>query len=225
MTTAYRLRAGDHGPEQQSPLTCGSACLTVARMLIDPQFASWIRTGEPRLPGALSGGTQAERFAAYERTVHRRTNGLVSAGQRPNLPWPRVWGTPPWGAKQELEHGAARPGVPYAVEVLRPDPPEELHREFDELVAVLADGAPGLLYVGNRLLPRHVVLLLPGGGPGTLDVYDPSTGQVDHFRRDAMVEQRLGLSGWDLAWFAVRPDGLRSVRSSEFATGVDPAPA
>lgn len=206
-------------------MTCGSACLTVARMLVDPVFASWIRTGSPRPDGSPPGTTEAERFAAYERVVHRRTNGLFAAGGRPSLPWPRRLGTPPWGAKHELEHGAARRGVPYAVEVLRPDAPDELHREFDELVGSLADGAPGLLYVGNRLLPRHVVLLLPGDGDRTLDVYDPATGRVGHFRRDELVEQRLGLSGWDVAWFAVRPDGVRSVRQGEFAQGFDPAPA
>jgi hypothetical protein len=219
VATAFRLRAGDAGPEQQSPVTCGSACLTVARMLVDPAFASWIRTGSPHLPGTPGGATQAERFAAYERVVHRRTNrGL-------GIPWPRALGTPPWGAKRELEHGAARRGVRYAVEVLRPDPPAELQREFDELVDTLADGAPGLLYVGNASLPRHVVLLLPGDGDRALDVYDPGTGRVSHFRRDDLVERRLRLSGWDVAWLAVRPDGLRSVRDPEYAQGFDPAPA
>ena len=43
---AYRLVNGDTGPRQQSNLTCGSACLTVARMLVDPAFAHWVATGE-----------------------------------------------------------------------------------------------------------------------------------------------------------------------------------
>ena len=86
---AYRLRAGDTGPVQQSPVTCGSACLTVARMLVDPLFASWVRTGQPNPPGSPRGATEAERFAAYERVVMRRTNSLFAGGHRPNLPWPR----------------------------------------------------------------------------------------------------------------------------------------
>ena len=79
---AYRLRAGDTGPVQQSPVTCGSACLTVARMLVDPLFASWVRTGQPHPPGSPGGATEAERFAAYERVVMRRTNSLF-AGRPP----------------------------------------------------------------------------------------------------------------------------------------------
>lgn len=225
MATAYRLRAGDTGPRQQSPVSCGSACLTVARMLVDPAFASWVRTGAPRLPGSPSGVDESERFGAYERLVMRRTNGLWGAGRRPNLPWPRALGTPPWGAKRELEHGAARQDIGYAVDVLRPDAPDTLRGDFDTLVDVVAEGAPGLLYVGNAHLPRHVVLILPGDGDRMLDVYDPGTGRVDHFRRDAMVEHRLRLSGWDVPWFAVRPDGLRMVRSTAYEESLDPTPA
>jgi len=194
-------------------------------MLVDPVFAAWIRSGEPRLPGAPEGATSSARFAAYEAIVQRRTNGLFSAGLRPNVPWPRALGTPPWGARHELEHGAARRGIRYAVEILRPDSPEALHEGFDELVDVVAEGAPGLLYVGNAVLPRHVVLILPGDGDRMLDVYDPGNGRVSHFRRDAMVDRRLGLSGWDVPWFAVRPNGLRSARVPAVAQGFDPAPA
>ena len=39
-----------------------------------------------------------------------------------------------------------------------------------------------------------------------LDVYDPASGRVDHLRRDTVVHRRLGLSGWDVPWVAVRPD-------------------
>ena len=88
---AYRLRAGDTGPVQQSPVTCGSACLTVARMLVDPLFASWVRTGRPHPPGSPRGATEAERFAAYERVVMRRTNSLFAGGHRPNLRGPGGW--------------------------------------------------------------------------------------------------------------------------------------
>jgi hypothetical protein len=134
-------------------------------MLVDPAFASWVRTGEPRLPGAPAGATDTERFAAYERVVMTRTNGMWATGGRPNL------------------------------------------------------------HVGNARLPRHVVLILPGDGDRMLDVYDPGSGRVDHFRRDAMVERSLGLSGWDVPWFAVRPDGLRSVRSAAYQADLDPTPA
>ena len=225
VSTAYRLRAGDRGPVQQSPVTCGSACLTVARMLVDPQFASWIRTGRPHLPGSPSGATQAQRFAAYERIVMGRTNSLFGGTRIPSPPWPRRLGTPPWGARRELELGAARRGTRYDIEVLRSDAETALTTSFDRLVDVVADGEPGLLYVGNATLPRHVVLILPGDGDRMLDVYDPGTGLVDHLRRDAMVGHRLGLSGWDVPWIAVQPSGLRSVRTPAYAAEFTPTPA
>lgn len=211
MATAYRLRAGDTGPVQQSPVTCGSACLTVARMLVDPVFASWVRTGEPQLPGSPHGEDEEARFAAYERVVMRRTNALFDGRRRPHLPWPRALGTPPWGARRELELGAARQGTRYDVAMLRPLSRTSLREAFDHLVDVVADGEPGLLYIGNAQLPRHVVLVLPGDGDRLLDVYDPGTGRVDHLRRDAVVERRVALSGWQVPWFVVQPMGHRRV--------------
>lgn len=213
MATAYRLRAGDTGPVQQSPVTCGSACLTVARMLVDPVFASWVRTGTPRLPGSPAGENQAERFAAYERVVMGRTNGVLAGRRSPNLPWPRALGTPPWGAKRELEYGAATQGTRYDVATVRQLSDETLRDAFEHLVDVVAEGEPGLLYVGNAQLPRHVVLVLPGDGDRVLDVYDPGTGRVDHLRRDTFVERRLALSGWQNPWFVVQPTGHRRVRA------------
>lgn len=225
VSSAFRLVAGDHGPVQQSPVTCGSACLTVARMLVDPAFARWIRTGEPRLPGAPTGDTQGARFAAYERVVMRRTNGIFPHGPVPQLPWPRLLGTPPWGAKRELEFGAARRGTRYDIELWRATDRHGLRAAFDRLVEVVADGEPGLLYIGNDVLPRHVVLVLPGDGDRMLDVYDPGTGRVDHLRRDVVTEQRLGISGWDVPWLAVQPTGLRTVRDAAYAADLGPAPA
>ncbi len=222
---AYRLRAGDTGPVQQSPVTCGSACLTVARMLVDPLFASWIRTGSPRLPGSPPGETQAERFAAYERIVMRRTNSVLAPGRRPAAPWPRALGTPPWGARRELELGASRRGTRYALDLLRTGDEAELVGAFDTLVDVVAEGEPALLYVGNTVSPRHVVLVLPGDGDRMLDVYDPGSGRVGHLRRDTVVQRRLGLSGWDVPWMAVRPTGLRTVRSRAYAPAPGAAPA
>ena len=171
------------------------------------------------------GATQAERFAAYEAIVQRRTNGLWGAGQRLNLPWPRGLGTPPWGARRELEYGAARQGTRYALELLRPDSREDLVASYEALVDVVADGEPGLLYVGNEILPRHVVLVLPGDGDRTLDVYDPFSGRVTHLRRDDFVDHRLGLSGWDVPWLTVQPTGLRRARVGRYAMDLDPAPA
>lgn len=221
----YRLAAGDVGPVQQSPVTCGSACLTVARMLIDPLFAQWIQTGEPQLPGAPRGSTPGERFAGYERVVMGRTNGLSWRSGRLNLPWPHLLGTPPWGARAELEFGAARRGTRYTVELLRTDSEESLRSGYDRLVEVVAEGEPGLLYVGSATLPRHVVLILPGDGDRIVDVYEPSSGQVRVLRRDEVIQHRLGIAGWDVAWMAVQPTGERRVRARVVAPGAAPNPA
>ncbi|MBM6404237.1 hypothetical protein JQN72_08270 [Phycicoccus sp. CSK15P-2] len=194
-------------------------------MLVDPVFASWVRTGEPQPPGSPTGATEAERFAAYERIVMRRTNGVVAGGGRLNGPWPRALGTPPWGALRELEYGASRLGTQYTVDVLRGQDEYALVDSFDHLVDVVGDGEPGLLYIGNALLPRHVVLILPGDGDRMLDVYDPGTGRVDHLRRDTVVQHRLRLSGWDVPWLAVRPTGLRQVKDRAYVPAPGTAPA
>ena len=154
-----------------------------------------------------------------------RTNSLFGGTRIPSPPCPRRLGTPPWGARRELELGAARRGTRYDIEVLRSDAETALTTSFDRLVDVVADGEPGLLYVGNATLPRHVVLILPGDGDRMLDVYDPGTGRVDHLRRDAMVGHRLALSGWDVPWIAVQPSGLRSVRTPAYAAEFTPTPA
>ena len=211
--SAYLLRAGDTGPTQQSPVTCGAACLTVARMLVDDPFARWVTAGSGLPVLGAEGSTPVERFASYERTVHRRTNGLkVSrAGIRP--PWPRALGTPPWGARAELEAGASRVGTRYEVDVLRPLGEDGLRAAFERLHRVVDEGEPALLYVGSDLLPRHVTLVLPGQLDDVVDVYEPASGHVRQVTVTEVVEARLGLGGWDRAWLLVRPTGERPARA------------
>jgi hypothetical protein len=225
VAAAFRLSAGDSGPVQQSPVTCGSACLTVARMLLDPLFAQWVHTGAPVLPGSPGGATTEARFAAYERVVMSRTNALRWRGGVLNLPWPHSLGTPPWGAKHELEYGAARRGTRYAVEILRLGSRGSLTAAYDRLVSVVADGEPGLLYVGNGQAPRHVTLVLPGNGDSVLDVYEPASGQVGVLRRDDFVGRSLRLGGWDVPWMSVRPTGERRVTSPTYVPDASPHPA
>lgn len=208
----FRLTAGDAAPRQQSPTTCGSACLTIARMLVDPDFAAWILTGAGPQVGTVSGTDAAARFAAYERVVHRRTNGLNAGGGRINLPWPRALGTPPWGAKKELEFGAARRGTRYDIEVLRPHGRSALDGHYGRLLDLVADGEPALLYVGDAFLPRHVCLILPDRGDGNLEVYEPSAGVVKELEREEFVGNSLGLGGWNVSWISVQPTGLRRAR-------------
>lgn len=213
MPAPFRLVAGEPAPLQQSTVTCGAACLTVARMLVDAPFARWVRdgTGAP-VPGA-EGESARERFAAYERTVHRRTNGLAlrRAGLRP--PWPRALGTPPWGARAELEGGAASRGVRYEYVLARHLRRGGRTAAYEGLLRRVAEGEPALLYVGDRLLPRHVTLVLPADGRRTLEVYDPGDGTVRALDPERFVARRLGLSGWQVPWLLVQPTGQRRATS------------
>ncbi len=212
MSATFHLRLGDTGPVQQSPVTCGSACLTVARMLADPVFARWVRDGGAAPQGAPAGATEEERFAAWEQIVLARTTALFPPGHGVAAPWPSRLGTPPWGAKRELEDGASAAGTAYEVEVLREEPRTRLRARYDHLLDVVAEGEPALLYVGSVLLPRHVVLVLRGPGPAGPAVYDPGTGLVAALDAETFATRRLRLSGWDVPWFAVQPTGTRRVR-------------
>lgn len=220
---AYRLRGGDTGPRQQSNLTCGSACLTVARMLVDREFAHWIATGEGARPGSPVGRSPAERFAAYERIVHRRTNTIGFGRRGPNLPWPRSLGTPPWGALRELEHGAAQQGTRYGTTVLRTMSHDQLTAALRHLSSVVADGTSALLYVGSSTLPRHVVLILRGDGDDSLDIYDPADGSVRTRSASALARRELRISGWNTPWALVAPTGPRATPArARYAPLTDP---
>jgi hypothetical protein len=205
----FRLGAGDHAPAQQTNTTCGSATLTIARMLVNPAFAEWIRHGsrkDARDGDVPDAGTEAQRFAAYEQVVASRTNAILGAGRRLQLPWPRALGTPPWGARHELEYGAADPEADYDVAWFRHRGRRGLERTYAALRARVRDGRPALLYVGNAWLPRHVVLVMPPTGGQELDVYEPSSGRVIDLPRQAFVERRLAVGGWDVPWAVVWDD-------------------
>ena len=210
MSTSFRLVNGDRGPRQQSPTTCGAACATVARMLVDAPFARWIVSGEGHpIPGA-EGNTQAERFAAWERTVHARTNSGGASGGALLPPWPRALGTPPWGLKQELENGASRMGTRYRIVSVRGHSQETLRARYRRLLDLVVEGEPAALYVGNAFLPRHVTLILPADA-GRLAVYEPHAGEVGDLDEDDFVGRRLDLGGWDVPWILVQPTGHRRV--------------
>jgi hypothetical protein len=208
----FRPVVGDRLPVQQSSTTCGSASLTVARMLADPGFAAWIRTGarldargaETGLAGGAPTGSEVQRFGAYEQVVAARTNALFGGARRLQLPWPRALGTSPWGARNELEFGAAGPGSRYGIGWIRFRGADRLGQAYDELRARLRDGRPALLYVGSRWLPRHVVLVMPSTRGDELDVYEPAAGRVVDLGRAAFTGHRLGLGGWDVPWFVVQ---------------------
>ena len=218
----FHLGRGDTGPVQQSPVTCGSAALTVARMLVNPEFARWIVGGIDPSGGPPDSRPERDRFAEHERAVMNRTNGFRAAGGQWNIPWPHALGTPPWGAKTELQYGAARPGAAYALRLVRLGSSDALRDAHRDLVRLVREGRPALLYIGNTWLPRHVTLVLPGhghghgldadgldadglAGDGRLDVYDPATGSVTELAADRFASRRLGIAGWNVPWIIVHP--------------------
>lgn len=209
---AFRLHRGVVALRQSTPTTCGSAALVVARMMADPQFAEWVRSGAARRPPApgLDGlATAGERFAAYEQVVRDRTaRALPGSSWRliPQLPWPKFWGTAPWAALRELASATGSSLWSYRIVRLR-------GRSRDERVAVQAQlekrvstRRPALLYTGNALLPRHVTLLVPDddGGSG-LDVYEPSSGTVSSLPPDSLATDHLAGAGWPVPWLVVAP--------------------
>lgn len=209
MVAPFRLQAGDSAPLQQSTTTCGSASLTVARMLVDPAFARWVNTGldkDARDDEVPDAGTPTDRFAAYEQVVAGRTNGLVGSGGLLQVPWPRALGTPPWGALAELEYGAADPQARYDTSWFRVGSAAALERAYASLRARVCDGRPALLYIGNAWLPRHVVLVMPPTRGQQLDVYEPSVGRVLDLPRETFVARRLRMAGWDVPWATVWAD-------------------
>lgn len=180
-------------------------------MLVDAPFARWVVSGEGHpVPGA-EGETQAERFASWERTVQARTNGWAAPAGGLSLAWPRGLGTPPWGLKHELEHGASRPGTRYRLVSVRGHGEESLRARHRRLTDLVVEGEPAVLYVGNALLPRHITLVLPGSEPGALTVYEPSTGQVLPLTEDAFATRSLDLGGWSHPWILIQPTGHRRV--------------
>ena len=202
-------------------------------MLIDPPFARWVVSGDGCPVPGVQGASAAERFAAYEGVVRRRTNRMRRSADGVNLPWPRALGTPPWGLRRELQTYGSLPGTRYEVDLLRHRSTSQLARVHHRLTEVVREGEPAVLYVGNRHLPRHVTLIVPGQTRGTLDVYEPHAGTVIALDPRSFAQRTLVLGGWRQPWLVIRPTGHRRAHADEphrlhlpsFATDPRPEPA
>lgn len=113
------------------------------------------------------------------------------------LPWPRALGTSPWSAAKEME--AVTRGSRYGWKRIWP---ERRAAMWAELHARARVGEHSLLYVGNRWLPRHVVLVI-GASPAKLEIFDPATGRQRRITFENFLAARLGVSGWDFPWIVV----------------------
>ncbi len=157
-------------------------------MLADPAWAD----------NLLEAPNTAERFTLEVLATHRRLTGPRTLAGRLQVPWPRALGTPPWALANELRAGT---GVPHRVRIVLP------HRRRQTLERVrrqLAAGAHVPVYLGNRQLPRHVVLLtgLSAATPA-LTAYDPAVGGPVQIDPEAFVEGRLDIAGWSTPWFTI----------------------
>jgi hypothetical protein len=202
----FQLVAGAPAPQQLDGRTCGPTALTTARMLRDPTLAEWVRTGDKHGRAFPDGTSAAARLAAYHALVHARTNALVGPGGRLQVPWPRALGTTPWGVCRELESGAADPGARYRVVPVRQVGEARLIALIQRLAGHLRPGRPGVLFVGNATLPRHVALLVPGPD-GSVLVHDPGAGSVSEVDAAALADHRITVAGWTHPWFLIGPIG------------------
>lgn len=172
-------------------------------MLRDADVAAALLGGAGAPLGHATGtGTDAggQLFAAYEASVHRRTNAAHDALGRRQLPWPRALGTPPWGLAAELSRLTGRR---YRTEWLRRRPRAVVEQSLGLLPARLAADQPAAIYVGSPTLPRHVGLVVPEGEG--LAAYDPARGTVSPWPSSVGDAGRLGLGDWPVLWCRVSP--------------------
>jgi len=73
-----------------------------------------------------------------------------------------------------------------------------------ELFTGAAPQTPLAVYVGNRWLPRHVVLVVEFDATHTR-VYDPSVGAVLDVSWARWRSGPLRLAGWDQIWGVLTP--------------------
>lgn len=203
--------------------TCGPAVLTMLAATGDPTLALWLASGRlvaghrpPELAGAdddvlrrLGRASQATRFAAVHRVVHRRLTARALAG----LPWPEALGSPPWA----LAAAARFPGVRYDHAVVDDTDARGLADVLDRVRAAVGAGLPVPLLTGgdsrrgwSTAVPRHVVLAVGARDDG-LDLWEPGQGDVGHADAVALGGglAHPAFGGWGhLAW-AVLPEGGR----------------
>lgn len=173
-------------PDQRS---CGPSSLVAARMLLDPAYAA-----------AVSGGGG---FAREALELHRLLTRPRDVLGRFQLPWPRALGTPPWAVARQMSRtaGPGLPPVEHDVRIFLWDRAELVARMRTAVEA----GRPVPFYVGNRWLPRHIVLATGSTRTG-LRVYDPARGALVTAETADFMTSRLRFGRWTTPWFVVLPD-------------------
>lgn len=196
--SAWRDAKGHGVFSQPDPTTCGSASLVTAKMVNDPVYALKVMTGYDATTGlddgAGSGGDVVHKRFGDEATVmHDRTN----------MVWPERLGTSPWGAAEQMSDGSGVSGTEYGVHLADP---ANSGGEFERIAATVQSGQVVPLYVGDGLVPRHVVLAVGSQGD-SLQIYEPSTGKTYSVPRSELANDRAkeGFGRWSEYWGAVLP--------------------
>lgn len=112
-------------------------------------------------------------WRALVLAAHRSLTRARDDLGRWQLPWPRLLGTPPWSLARALSGILDQP--PYRWHGVRTRP-----AALGPLLAHASRERPMAVYVGSRVLPRHV-LLVTGSGPDGTRLYNPATGRMHHF--------------------------------------------
>lgn len=198
----WASRALGQGLIQPDARSCGAAVLVFSRMLHDASYAELIATGHhPITHWEIPGDTQ-QRFQSETLGMHRRATRAVTVNERLQLPWPRALGTPPWALAGQMSgrHGSGNGGE-YAV---RPAPLWDRGDVFDEVLAAVINDHTVPIVVGDRWLPRHVVLAIVGT-TDFMRVYDPATGGVRTITREEFTGGHLPFGRWHRCWATVVP--------------------
>jgi hypothetical protein len=164
------------GLKQPDQRSCGPSSLVAAHMLIDPAY-------------------HPVSFADDVLALHRTITAPTAFG-RAQLPWPRALGTPPWAVARTMSELT---GVHHRTHLVR------WGDRDDDLIRLAGAGHPCPLYIGDRRLPRHVVLVVTAAAE-TLQVYNPAHGTlVDVARAEFLAGHLTTTGGWDTPWFVVTP--------------------
>lgn len=163
---------------QRDGVTCGPTVAVVAGALLDPAY-------------------REKLFAADGDGWFTREQGRLHA--EVNKIWPRRLGTTPLGMARALNaHSATR----YGWRRFR-----GAGDDFKDVQAAVADGWPVAMLLGDRVLPRHWVLIIDGHD-AEMACYEPSSGTVRPVTADEIRAARLRGLGFSRPHAFVMPKGF-----------------
>lgn len=82
--------------------------------------------------------------------------------------------------------------------------PRRAGESYDAVTAAVGAGWPVPLFIGNGVMPRHVVLVVRADDE-QLSFYDPSCGQERRCSRVAFLDAGFDVAGWPVPWLALLP--------------------